>query len=250
MISVVVNSLNEGKKLDKCLKSVYGWADEIVVVDMESSDNTREVAKKYKAKVSPHQKVDYIEPVRSFQNSKARGEWLLILDPDEVVTEGLKDKLSEVAQNNLADAVNIPRVFYISKTKVKHTNFWPDRQIRFYKKGKVEFLKMIHSYPKVSGRVLNLPAQENLAIQHFSYASWQEYWERLHRYARVEAQNLYDKGIKFSFFDCIYKPMYDFLRRYIRHLGFLDGLTGLKLSLLQAYYYLLVEYELKKMSQK
>lgn len=250
MISVAINSLNEGEKLERCLKSVYGWADEIIVVNMESTDSTEEVAKKYNAKIFTHPKVDYVEPVREFQNSIVKCDWVLILDPDEVVTDDLKNKLLEISRNNLADAVNIPRVFYIGKTKIKHTNFWPDRQIRFFKKGKLEFSKMIHSYPKVHGEVLDLPAKENLAIQHFSYSSWDEYWQRLQRYAQIEAQNLHDEGVKFSYLDCIKKPMYDFLRRYIRHLGILDGLTGLRLSLLQADYYLLVEYKLKQLSKK
>lgn len=250
MISVVVNSCNEGEKLDKCLKSVIGWADEIVVVDMESQDNTVEVAKKFKAKIFTHQFINYVEPVRKFAVSKSTQPWVLILDPDEVVTEILKKKLTEIAQISEVEAVNIPRLNIFFQKKIRHTNFWPDRQIRFLKKDKVVFSETIHSYPKINGQILNLPAREDLAIYHYGYKNLSEYIQRMKRYSDIEAQNIFDNHGKFSLKDLIYKPAYDFLRRYVRHLGFLDGWTGFVLSLLQAYYYFLVEFKLWKLEQK
>lgn len=250
MISVVVNSLNEGEKLKRCLSSVKGWADEIIVVDMESSDKTQEVAKEIGAKIFSHKKVDYVEPVREFAVSKARSGWVLVLDPDEMVTEGLKEKLSEVAGNNLADAVKIPRLNFIFGKKIKRTNFWPDKHIRFFKKDKIRFSEMIHSYPEVSGSVLELPNEEKFAIAHYPYKNVREYMERMERYSGIEAKNLFDLGEKFSFFNLLYKPAYDFARRYFRHLGFLDGWQGFLLSFLQAYYYILVEVKLRKLGER
>lgn len=244
MISVVVNSRNESKKLDKCLNSVQDWADDLVVIDMQSSDNTREIAKKYKARVFEHQSVNYIEPVREFAVSKAKYDWVLILDPDEVVPERLKERLSTLLQKDGLAAVNIPRLNIFFGKKIKHTNFWPDRQIRFIKKGKVKFFNFIHSYPKVSGTILDLPAAEDIAIHHYSYKSINEYTERMKRYSTIEAINRFERGERFSIINFFYMPLYDFIRRYIRHLGFLDGLVGFQLSVLQAFYYMLVEIKL------
>ncbi len=249
MVSVVVNSFNEGEDLDKCLHSIKDFADDIVVVNMDSSDSTAEVAKKYGARVFNHSQVDYIEPVREFEVEKAKYDWVLILDPDERVTSQLKQKLSEIEKQDEYVAVNIPRLNIFFGKKIKHTNFWPDRQIRFIKKGNVKFSKMIHSYPKVSGEILDLSADENLAIHHYSYKKLSDYVKRTGRYSTIEARNRFEKGERFSIVNLFYMPMYDFLRRYIRHLGFLDGLVGLQLSLLQAYYYILVEFKLLKLQK-
>lgn len=246
MISVVVNSLNEGEKLKKCLASVKGWADEIVVIDMESTDDTCEVAESAKAKVFTHNQVDYVEPVRKFAASKAAGDWVLILDPDETVPETLKAELGKITREGSANAVKIPRLNYIFGKKIKHTNFWPDKHVRFFKKGKLEFSDVIHSHPMVSGKVLELPGQEDFAIHHYPYDSVREYWERMERYSDIEAKNLSERGESFSLIKLIYKPAYDFARRFFRHLGFLDGWRGFLLSFLQAYYYVLVEIKLLK----
>lgn len=250
MISVVVNSLNEGEKLKRCLGSVVDLADEIVVIDMESSDDTAEVSRKFHAKIISHPPLKYVEPVRRFAVSKTSEPWVLVLDPDETVPQRLKDELIKVAKENLADIVLIPRLNIIFGKKVKRTNFWPDRHPRFFKKDKVSFSDIIHSQPKLSGKVISLPSREDLALRHYPYQNISEYWQRMKRYSDVEAQNLYDKGVRFSIFNLFYKPMYDFVRRYIKHLGFLDGLIGLELSLLQAYYYFLVEIKFWQKGRK
>lgn len=250
MISVAVNSFNEGEKLKRCLASVKGWADEIVVVDMESKDSTADVAAEFEAKRFTHRPVDYIEPVREFAVSKTSGDWILLLDPDEAVPEKLKSKLSEISREGKVAAVNIPRLNVFFGKKIKHTNFWPDRQIRFFKKGQVAFSEKIHSYPKVEGETLDLPGEEPLAIRHFPYSSIREYLQRMERYSDIEAKNLFGEGKRFSLWNVFFMPTYDFLRRFIRHLGFLDGPTGLFLSLLQSYYYILVEFKLRKLQRR
>ena len=108
---------------------------------------------------------------------------------------------------------------------------------------------MIHSYPKVSGEILDLPADENLAIHHYSYRKLSDYVKRIGRYSTIEAKNRFDKGERFSIVNLFFMPSYDFLRRYIRHLGILDGIVGLELSLLQFYYYILVEFKLLKLQK-
>jgi glycosyltransferase involved in cell wall biosynthesis len=244
MISVVVNSLNEGKKLAKCIDSVRGFATEVVVVDMESEDDTAEISKEKGAKLISHQRVDYIEPIRQFEVDQTKGDWVMVMDPDETLPTELKLRLTEIAEDGKVDAVNISRLNFIFGKKMKHTNFWPDAHIRFFKRDKVTFSKMIHSYPKIDGQVLNLEQREELAIHHYPYDTVGEYWQRMKRYSRVEAKNLYEKGERFSPIKLIYMPTYDFIRRYVRHLGFLDGWRGLLLSLFQFYYYLMVQFRL------
>jgi len=101
-ISAVVNTYNEEKNIDACLKSL-NFVDEIVVVDMESQDKTKKIAKKYTDKVFNYEKIDYVEPARNFAISKATGDWILIVDADERVPRPLAVKLMEIAEKDQAD---------------------------------------------------------------------------------------------------------------------------------------------------
>ena len=87
-ISAVINTLNEAKKIGRCLASLKGFANEVIVVDMMSTDSTRDIVKKYGAKVFKHKRVGYVEPARNFAISKARYDWIIILDADEEIPEG------------------------------------------------------------------------------------------------------------------------------------------------------------------
>ena len=107
-ISAVVNTRNEEKNLDACLKSL-NFVDEIVVVDMESEDKTKQIAKKYTNKVFNYDNVGYVEPARNFAINKAKGDWILIVDADERVPRSLAVKLMEIAET-LLDTVAKPKV--------------------------------------------------------------------------------------------------------------------------------------------
>lgn len=241
MISVVIVCFNEVEKLDRCLKSISGFADEIVVVDLGSVDGSLKVCQKYNANIYEHKLEPFVEKIRNFAISKTKGEWVLILDPDEVVTEGLKVELKKIIESPKdITAVNIPRKNIFFDKWIKHTNWWPDRHIRFFKKDKVTWSKKIHSYPKVAGRILNLDAKENLAIEHYGYKTIPEFISRQNRYSDIEAEQRFQKGDRFSYTQFIWKPSREFLVRYIKHVGFLDGLHGFVLTLLMMFYQLIV----------
>ena len=116
-ISVFINTLNEAKRIRNCLESVR-WADEIVVVDMHSDDDTVAIAREFTDKIFLFDRVGYCEPARKFAVEKTRAQWILNLDADEIVTVGLKNELLRVVQEGRWDAVHIPRVNY----------FWGDRK--------------------------------------------------------------------------------------------------------------------------
>src|SRR3989344_5022751 len=106
MISAVIVCLNEGNKLRRCLESLNNFADEIVVVDLGSKDQSLKVSQEFGAKIYHHNFEPFVERVRNFSISKATGEWILILDPDEVISENLKFKLKEVSKSEKYVAVN------------------------------------------------------------------------------------------------------------------------------------------------
>lgn len=244
MISVVVVSYNEADTLKKCLSSIKDFADEIVVIDLESSDNTQQIAKDFKAKIFTHSKVDYVEKVRNFAISKATGSWILILDPDELIGEELKRKLKEAAEERKYEAINIPRKNIFFGKWISHSNWWPDRHIRFFEKESTKWEEKIHSYPVVLGKILNLEAKENLAISHFGYISITEFLDRQNRYSEIESFNLYSSGVRFSWKDFCWRPLREFLARFIKHQGYLDGFTGFSLIFLMMVYQLEVAVKL------
>jgi len=232
-ISAVVNTLNEEKKIGRCLASLKGFANEIIVVDMMSTDKTVEIAKKYGAKVFKHKRLSFVEPARNFAISKTKYDWVVILDPDEELKEGLKNFLKQEVKKPQADYYRIPRKNIIFNKWMKHSGWWPDYNIRFFKKGSVSWNEVIHSVPMTTGVGLDLPESQELAIKHNHYSSIEEYVTRMNRYTTVMARNLNKKGIEFKWRDVILKPSSEFLRRYFAEAGYKDGLHGLVLSLLQ-----------------
>lgn len=188
-ISVVITAVNgEEKYLGSCLASVRGFVDEIVVVDMSSGKEIEKIAKKYKAKIFSHELVNYVEPVRNFGISKAKGKWILILDPDEEISGSLEDKLGEIVEDNTADYVRLPRKNIVFKKVLRHSRWWPDYNIRFFKKGFVSWDEIIHSVPMTEGRGMDLEAKDELAIIHNHYETVEQFIERMNRYTTVQAK--------------------------------------------------------------
>jgi (heptosyl)LPS beta-1,4-glucosyltransferase len=233
-ISVVVNSINEGHLLPRALASVVDFADEIVVIDMFSTDNTVEIAKKYHAIVYKHKFINYVEPVRNFAVSKAKGDWILIIDPDEEIGEKLARRLKKIAADPDADYYRLPRKNLVFSKWLKHSRWWPDFNIRFFKKGTVSWSEIIHGVPTTQGMGLDLPAEEDYAIIHHHYDSISEYISKMDRYTNVQSHNLFNNNIVFEWKNLIFKPSNEFLSRYFFGKGYKDGLQGLAVSALQA----------------
>lgn len=232
-ISVVINTINEEKKIGRCLASLKGFANEIIVVDMMSSDDTVEIAKKFGAKVYKHKRIGYVEPARNFAIEKTKYEWVFILDADEEILEGLKIFLKKEIKAPQAEYYRIPRRNIIFGKWMKHSGWWPDYNIRFFKKGSVSWNEVIHSIPMTIGKGLDVPVKEEFAIRHRHYSSVEEYITRMNRYTTIMARDLNKKDVEFKWRDVLFKPSLEFLRRYFAEEGYKDGLHGLTLSLLQ-----------------
>lgn len=234
-ISVIINTLNEAENLPRAIKSVKNLADEIVVTDMESEDGTADLAKQLGAKVFKHKKVGYVEPARNFAISKATGEWVLILDADEEITQKLSEKIKKIVQNPEADYYRIPRKNVIFGKWLKHSRWWPDYNIRLFKKGAVVWNEVIHAVPMTQGKGIEIEDKEEFAIVHYNYSSIDQYLSRMNRYTRFQKELLVNEGYIFDWKDLIKKPVSEFLSRYFAGEGYKDGLHGLSLSILQAF---------------
>ncbi|MBI2196441.1 glycosyltransferase family 2 protein [Candidatus Daviesbacteria bacterium] len=248
-ISVVINTLNESRNIKRVIESL-DWADELVVVDDGSEDKTIEILNELKTrikklKVFQHQGEGYVEPARNYAISKASNEWILILDADEVITETLSKKLVEIVKRmKQIDYVRIPRKNIIFGHFIQESMWWPDYNIRFFKKGKVRWSDKIHRPPEVLGQGLDLPAEEKNAIIHCSYGTISEFLERMNGYTTVQAAELKKNRYKFDWKDLFEKPLNEFLSRFFANRGYKDGLHGLVLSFLQAFSFLVVYLKL------
>lgn len=239
-ISVVINTFNEEKNIQNAIESVR-WADEVVVCDMHSEDDTAVIAKKNGAVVIFAKKVSHVELVRNLPISKAIGDWILVLDADEEIPATLASKLIEIASGDgVVSFVEIPRKNMIFGKWVKGSNWWPDNNVRFFRKGSVIWDDAIHSRPKTEGQGLTLPANEDMAIIHYHYVSILQFMDRLNRYSGVQARELIATGYKFEWRDLIKAPVSEFLGRYFANRGYNDGIHGLGLALLQAFSFVVV----------
>ncbi|OGD86720.1 hypothetical protein A2Z23_02525 [Candidatus Curtissbacteria bacterium RBG_16_39_7] len=234
MISAVINTLNEERNIEGCLRSLRQLVDEIVVCDDGSRDNTVEIAKKFQAKVYYHQSQGFVEAARNFALQKASGDWVLVVDADEEIPLALAQKLKEATKKRL-DFVSIPRKNIIFRKWIKHSGWWPDYNVRFFKKGKVTWSGKIHEDPKTKGKGFKLQANEDLAIIHHNYNSIGQYLNRLANYTEIEAKDLVKEGYKFDWRDLISKPVSEFLSRFFAREGYKDGLHGLALAILQSF---------------
>lgn len=239
-ISVIINTLNEEKNIERVMKTAQ-FADEILVCDMNSDDDTAPIAKKMGATIFFHKRMGFVEPARNFAISKASHEWILVLDADEEIPESLAEKLKELASTDgVITHVEIARKNFIFSKWIKASYWWPDYNPWFFRKGAVTWGNRIHIKPKVEGQGLRLPEEERYAIIHHHYTSLDQYLTRMIRYANVQAKELIEDGYKFQWTDLIKKPLSEFLGRYFANRGFEDGLHGLVLSLLQAFSFLVV----------
>ncbi len=234
-ISVVINVRNESEHLTKCLKSIKDIADEIIIVDMRSTDNSVNIAKTFGAKVYSYRPMKYVEPARNFALSKATGSWILLLDPDEYLQKTLKKELKKITLRNDVDFVKIPRQNFIFGKWIRHANCWPDYLIRFFKKGSVTWQKEIHSQPITKGNCLTLLDSDKLAIKHDNYQSINQFITRAIRYSSIQADELHSKEYKVKTGDFILKPIQEFNSRFYFSEGYKDGLPGLIFCLLQAF---------------
>ncbi len=240
-ISVVINTLNEEQTLERAIRSVLNFADEILVCDMHSDDDSAILAKKLGAKVIFHKRAPFVELARNFTISKASHEWVLILDPDEEIPESLGKHLKEMISKPLVSTfVEIPRKNIIFGKWMKTSLWWPDYNIRFFKKGLVTWINKIHRPPKTQGQGIKLSLDERWAITHYHYSSISQFLTRLDRYTEIQAKELITDGYKFSWIDLFYKPLSEFLSRYFANRGYEDGVHGLALSFLQSFSFIIV----------
>lgn len=237
-LTVVISAYNEEKKIKDCLESVK-WAEEIILVDSGSTDKTVEIAKNYQVKIFPQPNNLMLNVNKNYGFTKAIGEWILNLDADERVTPELRDEIEQVLQNRHSGSSRI-NGYWLSRKNIifgkwiKSQMWWPDYQLRLFRNGQGRFPeKHIHEKIEIKGET----AQLKNHLIHENYSSVSQFLYKMDKiYTENETAVFLKSDKKISSLDSLKWPVSDFLKTFFAQEGYKDGLHGLVLSLLQAFY--------------
>lgn len=190
-LSLVVNTRNESLSIKKCIQSVGTLADEIIIMDMESTDDTVKIAESLGAKVFKHKHVGYVEPARQAALEKAKGDWILLLDADEYITPQLKKKIKEIInKDDFSSVIAIARKNNIFGQWFRSSDYWPNYQVRLFKKGAVTWPAIIHASPEIKGDVYHLSAEAKLSLHHDTRVSADTFLAKTDSYTNFETSFL------------------------------------------------------------
>ena len=231
MISVVINTYNAQQQLTKVLESVKDF-DEVVVCDMESTDDTVKIAEGYGCRVVTFPKNGHTccEPARTFAIQAARNPWVLVVDADEIVTPELREALyQEIKREDAASGYYIPRQNMFMGMFVR--DFHYDYQLRFLVRDGTEWPPTIHSLPKVSGRVEKMQAPKEARLLHLMDETMHEYVAKMNVYTDNENEKK-QYGIAALF----WRPLWRFFKSYVMDGSFRMGIRGLIRSGMHAMY--------------
>jgi glycosyltransferase involved in cell wall biosynthesis len=222
-LSVIIITKNEAASIRRCLESVK-WADEIIVVDSGSTDDTVNICRELGAKVTITSDWPGFGPQKSRALDLATHDWVLSLDADEWVTPELRNEI-QVAINNPAaiSAYRMPRLSSFCGTYLKHGGWWPDHIIRLFRKDQARFSDdLVHEQVIVTGEVVTL--QQHL--MHESFRDLDQVLAKMNAYSNAGAHMMLAKGRRSSLFTAMLRGSWAFFRAYILRAGFLDGGAG------------------------
>ncbi len=226
----------------EAIQSIENFATEIIVgtVTPDPAIVTR-LKTNNKVRIIPlPDTIPYADMVKEDLKKQARGKYILYLDPDEIfpkeAIKTIEKKISDFA------FFNFPRKNIIFNRWIKYSRWWPDYQLRFFKKDMVVWPKKIHPEPITRGVGYMLPIDDRFAIYHYNYDNIDQYFEKANRYAKSEAHSYIDKKINLTLPESVKKAVSEFISRFFACEGYHDGMHGFTLSTLQMFYYLLVYF--------
>jgi glycosyltransferase involved in cell wall biosynthesis len=231
-LSVTVITKNEASDIEAALQSV-AWADEIVVVDSGSADDTVALARRHTDRVVLRDWPGY-PAQKNHAASIASHDWILSLDADERVTPELAREIQALMAANPADAgYRIPRVTWHLGRWIRTTDWYPDHQLRLYDRRIARWTgRHVHESVAADGRVGVLRGE----LQHFAYRDISDHLETIDRYTTFAARQMQEDGRRAGWLELAGHPPLAFLRNYLAHGGIRDGIPGLIISGLNAYY--------------
>ncbi len=245
-LSVYMITLNNASTIEKALASVHGWVDDLVVVDSDSTDGTQAIAKKYTANYHRFMTTSQREKYQHAQDL-CTSPWLLFIDADEWLTPEIKHEIERVVQSDAEhDGFLVERRnFYLGKL-IRYGGWYPDHEIRLYKKEKGRWEGGLHAKVTVDGRVGKLKNH----YLHAPYTDISHQIQTIDRYTSAFAKDLYESRHGFHLFNMVMRPVFRFFSDYIFKRGFLDGIAGLIIVASTMYYVFMKHAKLWELEKK
>ena len=235
-VTATVITKNESDAIADALKSL-SWADEIIVVDAESTDDTVAIARQFTDRV-------YVRPWNGYVDQKnhaaslATHDWVFSLDADERVSEALSTEIRALLQTEPSvRGYRMPRVSFYLGRWMRTTDMYPDYQLRLYDRRAAKWEGAhVHESVKVGTGLVGYLKCE---LQHYPYTDLSEHLIRMDRYTTLAARQMFEKGKRATRLELLFHPPIAFARNYILKGGFRDGKPGLIISLVNSYYVML-----------
>ena len=246
MISAVVLTKNEEKNIVDCLESL-SFCDEVIVIDDNSKDRTREIAKKLNARVFVRSLNGNFSSQRNFGLDKASHSWVLFVDADERVTPELSEELIKLTKEaHEFSGAFIKRLDFIWGSALRHGETGNIKLLRFAKKEVGIWQGKVHEEWKIKGETVTL---EN-SLLHYPHQTIKEFLYEINYYTDLRSKELHDKGIKVYWYSIIIHPFLKFLVNFFLKLGFLDGAGGFVFAIIMSFHSFLVRGKLWTLQRK
>jgi (heptosyl)LPS beta-1,4-glucosyltransferase len=244
-LTATVITLNESANIAAALESV-SWANEIVVVDAHSSDDTVAIARRFTDRVVTRDWSGYIAQ-KNYAASIASNDWILSVDADERVTPELAHEIAALLKADPACAgYRVPRVSHYLGRWIRSTDWYPDYQLRLYDRRRAQWTgRYVHESVHADGAVDRLGAN----LQHYPYRDVSHHLATIDRYSSLAARQMFEDGRRATVVQLALHPPAAFLRNYLARGGVRDGATGLIVSMLNSYYVFLKFVKLWEMGR-
>jgi glycosyltransferase involved in cell wall biosynthesis len=232
LLSICIICFNEEQNIRRCLES-SSWANEIVVIDAMSQDNTVQIARQYTDKVFQKSWTGYVDQ-KTFALSKAQGNWILSVDADEEISEKLRDEIkAEIKKANAKDGYRIPRRSFYQGRWINHSGFYPDRQLRLFRRNLGQWIGgRVHERVQIQGQVGALKND----LLHYPYKGLiSGQLQTVNSFSSLLAEDMYEKGRRYNVLLLLLRPLFKFMEVYFLRMGFLDGLPGFIIAVTSAY---------------
>ncbi|WP_053975593.1 glycosyltransferase family 2 protein [Mangrovimonas xylaniphaga] len=225
-LSGVIITYNEERNIERCLQSLVGIVDEIVVVDSFSTDNTKAICEKYKVTFIEQQFLGYIEQ-KNFALQQASHDYIVSLDGDEALSDTLRESILKLKNNWQWDGYYCNRFNNFCGQWIKHSDWYPNRKLRVFDRRKASW-KGINPHDNVVLHDTKAKAGKLKGdLLHWTYQTYSEFNQKTEYFSSIAAKAYFDLGKKASLWKIVFNPTWAFFKSYVLRLGFLDGLNGL-----------------------